>query len=338
MKESRKIFLNPNPVFFRTLIVLSFVLFSCKNKVQNSIPMPSYEFADDTGFVMVKNWDFGTIGNIGNITEMSAEFFYHDQFGTIANGTNYGALIVAPDAENSLEGTPAGPQPIEDSALKVRSFTETSLRTYLVPLNGADSCHPELHNTGCGSFMAKYNLPGAGSLLGKDILWETRVRYNTPPYFWFALWNAGSKWNHGAEIDLMESFGYDNGGGKTNYDGRYWHSNSIGGPDEVNYDEWNIGMKSVGIETFNPAEYHVWQLLYRKDNSYSCYVDGIEIQKGNSYHWTLGHKPDGEPIDFWFLFDAGWGHLKVASVNKPLPASAFEGKFYEWDYSRVYLR
>jgi hypothetical protein len=62
------------------------------------------------------------------------------------------------------------------------------------------------------------------------------------------------------------------------------------------------------------------------------------VQKGNLYHWTLSHKENAEPLDFYFLFDGGWGHVQVGSVNKPLPAKAFEGKFYEWDYSRVYLR
>ena len=38
-----------------------------------------------------------------------------------------------------------------------------------------------------------------------------------------------------------------------------------------------------------------------------------------------------------FLFDGGWGHTQVKSVDHPLPASAFVGKYYEWNYSRVYL-
>jgi hypothetical protein len=38
-----------------------------------------------------------------------------------------------------------------------------------------------------------------------------------------------------------------------------------------------------------------------------------------------------------FLFDGGWGHTQVKSVDHPLPASAFDGKYYEWNYSRVYL-
>lgn len=299
---------------------------------------PSYHETMGDGFILMKNWDFGADDTIRNMSDMNNEFVYHDQFGTVANGTNYGAITLASDSDNALSSTPTGPQPIEYPDKKVREFTAHSLRTYLVPLNGADTCLPTRHDVGCGSFMAKWKLDNAGSRLGKDILWETRVRYVTPPYFWFAIWNAGIKWNQGAEIDLVESFGYDNGGGKTNFDGRFWHSNSIGGPDQVKYNEWNEGMAASGIKSFDGSQYHIWQLLYRKDNSYSCYVDGIEVQKGNLYHWTLRHQANGEPLDFYFLFDAGWGHVQIASVNNLLPASAFEGKFYEWDYSRVFLR
>ena len=42
--------------------------------------------------------------------------------------------------------------------------------------------------------MAKWRLPNGGPTLGQDIVWETRVRYKTPPYCWFALWTAGRKW------------------------------------------------------------------------------------------------------------------------------------------------
>ena len=47
---------------------------------------------------------------------------------------------------------------------------------------------------------------------------------------------------------------------------------------------------------------------------------------------------DGEAVDMSFIFDGAWGHTKVKSVNNPLPAKAFDGTFYEWDYSRVYLK
>ena len=38
-------------------------------------------------------------------------------------------------------------------------------------------------------------------------------------------------------------------------------------------------------------------------------------------------------------FDPGWGHTKVKSVNvSDLPAQRMNDFYYEWDYSRVYLR
>lgn len=296
-------------------------------------PPPSFGLGGP-GMVLVKNWDFGKKGTIKNYADMNAEFLYHDQFGTIGNGTNYGAVMVAPDKANALPG-----QPIEgESSPPVREFTDDSLKTFLTPLKGATEVHPEKHNAGCGSFMAKWKLPNGGSRLGQDIVWETRVRYVTPPYFWFALWTAGNKWDRGAEHDLVESFGYDNGGGFTNYDGRYWHADAVGARGDMSYRNWGQTMAAQGIKEYDASKYHIWTWVYKKDNSYDMYVDGIRVQGGFNYHWTLGVKPTGNPIDMVFLFDAGWGHTKVGSVNHPLPASAFAGKYYEFDYSRVYLR
>ncbi|NBD23252.1 sugar-binding protein [Paenibacillus glycinis] len=298
-------------------------------------PAPTGSFS---GFTLVKNWHFGTSGTIKNTSDLVGEFQFHDQFGTIANGTNYGAVIVAPTAATALGSTPTGAQPVEDPNHPVRQFTSDSLKTFLVPLNGATSVSPGQHNVGNGSIQAKWNLPNGGSLLGRDILWETRVRYDTPQAFWFALWNAGNQWNQGAEIDLVESFGYDNGGGNTNFDGRYWHSNSVNNPDAINYGSWSSGMAAGGVSAFDPLQYHTWQLLYAHDNSYKMYMDGHLVQSGNNYNWTVGNVPGGTPIDFDFMFDFGWGHTQVASVNKTLPASALSGKYYEINYSRVYLK
>ena len=74
-----------------------------------------------------------------------------------------------------------------------------------------------------------------------------------------------------------------------------------------------------------------------QDDTYSSYVDGTEVQSG-TIHWTLSGKEGGEPLNMSFLFDGAWGHSGVQSVNKPLPASELVGKYYEWKYSRVYLR
>ena len=295
-------------------------------------PKPSFGIGGP-GMVLVKNWRFGANGTIRNYADMNANFFYHDQFGTIGNGTNYGAVMVAPDAANALPN-----QPIEgDACPPVRQFTADSLKTLLTPLYGATKVVPTQHNAGCGSFMAKWKLPHGGSLLGQDIVWETRVRCVTPPYFWFAIWTAGNKWNQGAEHDLVESFGYDNGGKNTNYDGRYWHSNAVSGKDVTDYGDWNKAMSAHGITDFDSGKYHIWTWLYRKDDSYAMYVDGVLVQSGKDSYWTYGSKKTDEPIDMDFLFDGGWGHTQIGSVNHALPASEFSGKFYEWNYSRVYL-
>jgi len=304
-------------------------------------PAPSYGIGGP-GMVLVKNWHFGTDGTIKNYDDMSANFQYHDQFGTIGNGSNYGALMVAHDAATAINN-----QPVEGvDSPPVRKFTADSLITLLTPLDGSTRVDPSKHNAGNGSFMAKWKLPNGGSLLGRDIVWETRVRYVTPPYFWFAIWTAGNKWKWdngaaGAEQDVIESFGSDNGDDPKykNFDGRTWHSNSVAipGRDTVGYADWGRGMARQGIDSYDASQYHTWTWQYNKDNSYAMYVDGILVQRGSDYHWTYGSKATDEPIDMDFLFDAGWGHTQIASVNKPLPASAFDGKFYEWNYSRVYL-
>ncbi len=302
-------------------------------------PAPSYGLGGP-GMVLVKNWHFGTQGTIKNYGDMNANFYYHDQFGTINNGGKYGSNMVSPDIENATGG-----QPIEGvNSPPVRAFTQDSLKTFLTPLDGAKDIQVRNHNTGNGSFMAKWRLPSGGSLLGRDIVWETRVRYVTPPYFWFALWTAGNKWKwdgqaQGAEQDLVESFGYDNGGGNTNYDGRFWHSNAVASPskDDWNFWDWGGTMEKQGVKSFDPIQYHIWSWVYKKDNTYAMYVDGVRMQGGKDYFWTFGNTAKDEPIDMDFLFDAGWGHNQIGSVNKELPATAFEGKFYEWNYSRVYL-
>jgi hypothetical protein len=282
---------------------------------------------------LVQNWNFGTTGTIPDIDTMSSVFQYHDQFGTYNNGNgNYGADTVAPNAATALPG-----QPIEDPSNPVRAFTSKSLQTYLVPLNGAKWVKPWEHNAGCGSFVSQYTLPNGGALLGQNLLWETRVRYKTPPYFWFAIWTSGNIWQNGAEMDVIESFGYNNGGGNTNYKGHYWHSDSVGGQDNVNYSGWSTGMASVGITSYNAAEYHTWQWRYHTDDTYQVLVDGITVQSG-TIHWTVGGVAGGTPINMTFLFDGGWGHTQVSSVDHAMPASQFTGRLYEWDYSRIYLK
>lgn len=301
-------------------------------------PDPTQECdGERAGFVLVKNWDFGEEGTIRSVSELSEHFQYFDQFGQIANGGGkYGAYTVAPDRAHAWDDT----QPLEGVATDrpVREFFSSSLRTYLVGLDGAAEVNPSTAKAGCGSFQAKWTLPAGGSRLGMDLVWETRVRYVTPPYFWFAIWTAGNQWNNGAEMDVIESFGYDNGGGYTNYDGRYWHSSVVGGVEETNYhSSWGGGMETYGIDEFDAAEYHTWTWVYRADDSFAACVDGRLVQRG-FLEWTYGATASGEPIDMSFIFDGAWGHTEIASVNHTLSVSEFDGKYYEWDFSRVYLR
>lgn len=295
-------------------------------------PNASYNLA--TGYTLVKNWNWGMNGTIRNMNEMTSEFNYHDNFGTIGNGDNYGSKIIAADAGSALSG-----QRVEDPLNPVRQIMGESLRTYLLPFDNATVIKPDWHNVGDGSFGAKWELPKGGSLLGRDVVWETRMRYVVPQQYWWALWIVGDYWDRGAEIDLVEGFGYDNGCGApcTNFDGRFWHSGSIDGPDKVNYNDWNAAMTSVGFPSFDPTAYHIWTLVYRQDNSYDMYCDGLRVQGGDVYWWTRGAVPNGIPIDMSFLFDGAWGHTQIPSVNKELSATTLVDKYYEYDYSRVYL-
>lgn len=316
-------------------------------------PAPAYQYGFGSGInsaVLIKNWDFGTSGEstIHNISELTTHFQYHDQFGRDANGGGYGSRIVVPDASLKINST----QPVENVNISgtIREFTGTSIKTYLKPLNGATTASSgtaaNQQTVGNGSFQAKWTGPRGGSLLGLDMIWETRVRYVTPRHFWFAIWTCGNAWQDpkttppgGAEMDLVESFGYNNGGTYTNYDGRFWHSSAVGGNYETNYHAgWSGGMSAYGITNFDATQWHTWTWVYRADNTFISYLDGIPVQRGK-IHWTDGGEPTDTPINMSFIFDGGWGHQKVGGMaGFSIPASELAGKYYEWDYSRVYYR
>jgi hypothetical protein len=291
-------------------------------------------------FVLVKNWDFGSDATITDTAALVSEFQFHDQFGTIANGTNYGAVIVAPSSATAITannlGLPNNMQPVEDPAHPTREFTASSMKAHVRPLSPSQStCTVSSHNAGNGSIVAKWKLPNGGALLGKDILWETRVRMPTPlAAYWFALWTAGNQWNKGAEMDVLESFGTPN----IYPPPTAFHVDSVGGKDNIDYSSWPNGLDAAGVPANGRdlTQYHVWTWLYSKDDSYKVYYDGVVVQTG-SIHWTLGGGSGGQSIDMDFLFDFGWGHTQISDVNISLPASSFP-LTYEIDYSRVYLR
>ena len=291
-------------------------------------------------FVLVKNWDFGSDGTITQMSDLIAEFQFHDQFGTIANGQNYGAVIVAPSAETAIKasnlGLPNDRQPVEDPARPFREFTPEAIRTYVRPLSpNATSISATKHDAGNGSFMAKWTLPKGGSRLDRDLLWESRVRIPKPvKAFWFSLWTAGHKWNKGAEMDVVESFGTPNIGEGA----KAFHVNSVGGRDEHAYSSWSSTLSEVGVpaEQRDLAEWHTFTWIYLRDDTYQVYYDDHLVQQGTLI-WTLGGTSSGEELDMQFLFDFSWGHTQVQEVNITLPVSELP-LTYELDYSRVYLR
>jgi len=263
---------------------------------------------------------------------------FHDQFNTIANGTNYGAVTVASCNDTAIGasglGLPSDRQPIEDAAQPIHEWTEDGMLSHVRPLSESQqTVSVARHDAGNGRLMAKWRLPNGGALLGQDIVWETRVRMPKPlPGFWFALWTAGDRWNRGAEMDVVESFGTPN----IAYDA--FHSDAVGGKNMVEYKSWPSALDQVGVpdDERQLSDWHVWTWVYKQDDSFEVYYDGHQVQHG-TLHWTHGGGESGEPIDMRFLFDFSWGHTQVDDVNIELPVSMFP-LTYEIDYSRVYLR
>jgi hypothetical protein len=299
-----------------------------------------------TPFVLVKNWDFGTNGTIRNADDLVAEFVFHDSFNTIANWTHYGAVMVAPTEATAIAasnlGLPNNRQPVEDPARPNREYTADTLKAHVLPLSASQtSASVSAHNAGSGSFTAKWKLPKGGSLLRRDLLWETRIRFPTPgKAYRLSLWAAGSKWNGGAQMDVLESFGSPN----TYPPANSFRVGPVGGSATVNYSSWPSALDSVGVtaDKRDLTQWHIFSWFYAKDDTYKVYFDGKQVQSGN-IHWTYGGGLGGEAIDLQFLFDFGWGWVasgsekQIPGLNAELPASAFPIT-YEVDYSRVYLR
>jgi hypothetical protein len=302
-------------------------------------PAPTYLSKIGGGnFTMVKNWDFGAKGNVKNRADLAKEFMFHDHWGTIANGANYGAVTVAPTVETAIAapglGLPNDRQPIEDPSRPTWTWDDNAMHAFVRPLSPSQSTvSATKHNLTNGSITTKWALPKGGSLLGNDIVWETRVRMPVATKgYWFALWTAGKQWSMGAEMDVLESFG-------TQYcPGNAFHVNSVGGVDKTDYTNWFTGLKTSGVPSAsrNLTEWHTFTWVYRKDDTFEVFFDGYSVQKGN-IHWTYTGKKGAAPVDMNFLFDFSWGHTTVNEVKIEMPAANFLLS-YDIDYSRVYIR
>ena len=100
--------------------------------------------------------------------------------------------------------------------------------------------------------------------------------------------------------------------------------------------------------TYDATQYHIWTWVYKHDNSYAMYVDGVLVQQRHRLpvdSWGRSYRRN--PVNMNFRFDAGWGSMAVMRqgvngtpfypVDQPLPASALAGTYYEFNYSHVYL-
>jgi hypothetical protein len=290
-----------------------------------------------TGFTLVKNWNFGADGTVKSIADMSREFLYHDQFGTTANGDNYGSVTASPDASNALGG--------QRSTRTSASSPTTRSRRSCCP-TAAETPIRFARNVVNGSFMAKFAPARGGSRLGRDILWQTRVKYETPREFWFALWNAGNKWDRGAELDLVRELRLRQPAGRRRHQlstagtGTPIRSVAPAGSTTTN---WESAMRSVGVTSFKRrAVPHLDAAVTARTTRTASTVDGVGANGQPDARGAVRERSTGRSaaaraasaIDFHFLFDAGWAHRKVDSVNDPVPMSELTGKFYEFDYSR----
>lgn len=298
-----------------------------------------------SGWTLLKNYDFGQV--ITTRSQLEAEFKSYDTFGQFNNGAgNYGADTAALSNEIAW-----GSQPTEDLARPVRELTSTSLlqhvrgRSASQTTIGPASSSPR--NAINGNLTTKFTLPSGGARLGQDLVFETRARLlptaGLPVGYWYALWIVGATygsnpayWNLGPEIDIVETYGQDDK--PSLHNAQAWHSDSVGGTNLVNFGSWHQGMAAGSdpraYEDKNLKLWHVWTLVYRKDNTYEVLFDGYRVQYG-----VIDWSKDGRTPGIAFTLDCSWGHtgLPVGVTPIALPSSGI-AYTCETDYLRIYTR
>lgn len=308
--------------------------------IDDPVAGPAPARATDVGgepFVLVKNWDFGTSGAVRDQAGLISEFQFADQFGTIASGTGYGSVMVAPTDALAVTATDLGlpndKQPVDgDPDRPFRELTADSLKTYVRPLSDAQSMvSATAHDAGNGSLVAKWTLPNGGALLDRDVIWETRMRMPKPADgYWLGLWASGNEWSSGPEVNVLQAFGAPSAPANA------FRSAAVGGSNEIDYGSWPDALDQVALAEGDLSDWHVWSWIYKKDDTYQVYVDGHEVQSG-SIRWTLGGEEGATALQVSFMFILSWGHTQIQAVNISVPASDLPIE-YEIDYSRVYMR
>lgn len=304
--------------------------------------------AAPVGYQLIKDWDFGTTGNVRNKADLSAEFQYHDQFNTIANGVRYGSMQSAESAETAIQQwslgvlAPSYTQPIRPDT---REFTSTSILLHVKPVNASQATVGPAWKKDAvdGSLTAKYSLPKGGSRLGKDLKWETRFRVRTPMPargYWFAIWAAGTSWNDGPEMDVIESFSSNCEYGHCF--AQSFHVDPVpmnATTRQVDYSEWWSGMKKSGMPSSESVltNWHTLTWEYLRDDTYVVTMDDKVFQRG-TLPWRDTHA--NVDTDMHFLIDGRAGIVDVWPIQEEVitvPASGIVFT-YEIDYSRIWLR
>lgn len=286
-------------------------------------------------FTLVRDWNFGTTGNITTFPQLEAEFEYFiPVWNTYNLGGQYGTNTVARTPETALVGQPV------DGTTRYREFTTTSLLCHVRSLvNDTTDVGPaSSHNGGNGSIYSKLSFPNGGGDLGKTIVWETRMRIVNPTNGqWLALWTAGELWDIGPEMDVIEGFSL--------FDpNEAWHSNVVQ-PDAVeNIDYWSGNWWDGQIEAgiISPenqlANWHTITWVYHSNNTFEVYFDDYIAQSG-TFPWRVGEGGnDNDPTDLRFLFDFGALHTGVGGYDTYVIPAADLPITYEIDYSRVWER
>lgn len=330
---------------------------------------------DTSTFTLIKNWDFGTGGNIASLDELAAEFQGRDNFGTIANGLNYGSITAAINEADQLAdvwnwtsmypGAPGSapfPQPLDPGGSYpirvigsdrltsyVRSFTVSAPgtgNTGTGDVSDAFDLGPAtLRNAINGSICSKFSLPAGGARLGKDILWETRFACPNLAQigYWFAIWAVGNSWNSGPEMDVIEAFSGTPGDPQGNIEwGNIWHVNSVGGTDDRSYanhhDEFDAIAAADGIDV---SELSIgdgdWHTITWLYRADDTWSVWFDGHLMNSGTLDWRDNSAGVVPDLRFLFDFGFGHVYVPQVNT-VTRPAGTVLEYAVDYSRVYTR
>lgn len=296
-------------------------------------PIAPVEMANIGGaaFTLNKNWDFGTSGNIGNTVQLEAEFDPYTLFGTWNNGGQYGTDTVAPSYASALSGQAVDP------GGRFRSFTANSMLAYVRAWTDGNDLGPGYnYNGGNGSIYSKFKYASGGAVLGKTIVWETRMRIQNPTVGqWFALWTVGNIWDDGPEMDVIESFSAWDGLPPT-----AWHSNSVGGTDTIDYysTTWWAGQEDAGWpddDAHDLAHWHTFTYVLRPNDHYEVWFDGIKVQYGVLV-WKVPSTMTS--VNMQFAFDFGALHTVVGDYIELVIPAADLPIIYEIDYSRLFDR